>query len=39
MFQRKINEIFDDIPNVFRIADDILVIGCNKDRVDHDEAV
>ena len=27
MFQRKIDEIFNDIPNVFGIADDILVIG------------
>ena len=27
------------MPNVFGIADDILVIGYNKDRADHDEAV
>ena len=27
MFQHKIDEIFSDIPNVFGIADDILVIG------------
>ena len=39
MFQRKIDEIFNDIPNVFGIADDILVIGYNKDRADHDKAV
>ena len=39
MFQRKINEIFNDIPNVFGIADDILVIGYNKDGADHNEAV
>ena len=26
MFQRKVDKIFNDIPNVFRIADDILVI-------------
>ena len=39
VFQRKIDEIFNDIPNVFGIADDILVIGYNKDRADHDEAV
>ena len=39
MFQRKINEIFNDIPNVFGIADDILVIGYEKDKADHDEAV
>ena len=39
MFQRKIDKIFNDIPNVFGIADDILVIGCNKDGTDHDDAV
>ena len=27
------------MPNVFGIADDILIIGYDKDRVDHDEAV
>ena len=39
MFQRKIDEIFNDIPNIFGIADDILVIGYNKDRADHNKAV
>ena len=39
MFQCKINEIFNDMPNVFGIADGILVIGYDKDRADHDEAV
>ena len=39
MFQCKIDEIFNDIPNVFGIADDILVIGYDKDGTDHDEAV
>ena len=39
MFQCKIDEIFNDMPNVFGIADDILVIGYKKDRADHDEAV
>ena len=39
MFQCKIDEIFNDMPNVFGIADDILVIGYDKDRMDHDEAV
>ena len=39
MFQRKINEIFNDIPNVFGIVDDILVIGHDKDGADHDKAV
>ena len=39
MFQCKIDEIFNDIPNVFGIADDILVIGYDKDGTDHDKAV
>ena len=39
MFQRKIDEIFNDMPNVFGIADDILVIGYEKDGADHDKAV
>ena len=39
MFQCKINEIFNDMPNVFGIADDILVIGYDKDGTDHDDAV
>ena len=39
IFQHKINEIFNDMPNVFGIADDILVIGYNNDGKDHDEAV
>ena len=39
IFQHKIDEIFNDIPNVFGIADDILVIGYDKDGADHDEAV
>ena len=39
MFQWKIDKIFSDMPNVFGIADDILVIGYDKDGADHDEAV
>ena len=39
MFQCKIDEIFNGIPNVFGIADDILVVEYDKDRTDHDEAV
>ena len=39
MFQCKIDEIFNDMPNVFGIADNILVIGYDKDGTDHDEAV
>ena len=36
MFQHKIDEIFSDMPNVFGIMDDILVIGYNEDGADHD---
>ena len=39
MFQHKIDKIFNDMPNIFGIADDILVIGYNKDGTDHDEVV
>ena len=39
MFQWKIDEIFNDMPNVFGIADNILVIGYEKDGADHDETV
>ena len=39
MFQQKMDEIFNNMPNVFGIADDILVIGYDKDGADHDEAV
>ena len=39
MFQRKINEIFKDIPNVFGIVDDILVGWYEADGKDHDKTV
>ena len=39
MFQCKIDETFNDIPNIFGIADDILVKGYDKDRTDHTETV
>ena len=39
MFQRKIDEIFKDMPNVFCIADDILVAGYEADDRDHDKTV
>ena len=39
MFQHKIDKIFNNMPNVFGIADDILVIGYDKNGADHDEAV
>ena len=39
MFQRKIDEIFKDIHNIFGIVDDILVAGYEADGKDHDEMV
>ena len=39
MFQCKIDEIFSEMPNVFGIIDDILVIGYNENGADHDVAV
>ena len=39
MFQCKFDKIFNDMPNVFGIADNILVIGYDKDGVDHDKAL
>ena len=38
MFQCKIDEMFSDMPNMFGIADDILVIGYDEDGADHDAA-
>ena len=39
MFQQKIDEIFNDIPNVFGIMDDILINGYDNDGTDHNETV
>ena len=39
MFQHKIDEIFGNMPNVFAIADDILIIKYDEDGADHDKAV
>ena len=39
MFQHKIDEIFSDMPHVFGIADDILVIEYDEDGADHDATV
>ena len=39
MFQRKSDEIFNDMPNVFGIADDILAAGYEAGGKDHDETV
>ena len=35
MLQDKIDEIFKDLPNVFGIADNILVVGYDSDGKDH----
>ena len=39
MFQRKIDEIFKDLPNEFSIVNDTLVAGYEADGKDHDEKV
>ena len=39
MFQRKIDEIFKDMPNAFGIADDILVACYEADGRDHDKTI
>ena len=39
MFQRKIGELFQGIPNLFDITDDILIAGLNELGRDHDETV
>ena len=36
MFQRKIDELFWGLPNVFGILDDILIVGLNEMGRDHD---
>ena len=37
IFQRKIDEIVKDLPNVFGIVDDILVVGFDSDGKDHND--
>ena len=39
MFQRKMDEIFKGLPNVFGIADDILILGYDADSRDHDRTL
>ena len=39
MFQQKIDEIFNNMPNVFGTADDIMVVGYDDDGRDHDKTV
>ena len=36
MFQKKTDELFNDIPNIFGIADDIFIAGFDADGRDHD---
>ena len=36
MFQRKIDELFSNIPNVFGIVDNILIASLDTDSSDHD---
>ena len=36
MFQKKIDKILKELPNVFGIADDILAVGYNDNGRDHD---
>ena len=39
MFQQKIDEIFKDLPHVFSIAGDILVVGYDSDGKDHNDTL
>ena len=39
MFQEKIDEIFSGMPNVFSIADFILIADFNEPDKDHDETL
>ena len=39
MFQKKINKLFSSMPNVFSIADDILIAGFDEQGKDHNETL
>ena len=39
MLQRKIYEIFKDLPNVFGIAENMLVVGYDRDGKGHDDTL
>ena len=39
MFQSKMYKIYKEFPNVFGIADDILVVGYDVDGKDHDNTL
>ena len=38
-YQRKIDEIFNDMPNIFGITNDILVVSYHDDGRDHNNTV
>ena len=38
-FSKKFDKIIKDLPNVFGIADDILIAGYDSDGKDHDETL
>ena len=37
MFQQRIDKLFKDLPNVYAIADNILIVGYSADRRDNDK--
>ena len=39
IFYKKIDELFSSIPNIFGIADDILIPGFDKQGKDHEETL
>ena len=39
MFQRKINEVFKELPTVFGLADDTLFVWYDRNGTDHDETL
>ena len=39
MFQWKFDKIFKDLPNIFGIADNLLIVGYDSDGKDHDETL
>ena len=38
-FQQNIDEIFKDLPNVFGLADNIIIVGNDTDNRDHDKSI
>ena len=39
LFQRKVDEIFKDLPNIFGITDDMLVVGYDANGKGHDDTL